>query len=215
MAGFSGITISISHRLFSVVVFLTRLDLGGLAPRNSASGMTLAISIHAINSRRMNMIRPFMAAILVSAISAPVQAQGVEDLDQLDNRVQAMTGAAPGQPGGAIAPIDRRLKLIACPQPASIEWSGSDSLAIRCPSVGWRLRVGVAGAAGRQTRLEMSVHRGDTVEVSVEGSSFDVTTSAIALDDGAIGQSVRVKLGGSGTQSSATVTGPGTASFSR
>lgn len=161
------------------------------------------------------MIRPVLALMLVSASSSPALAQGVEDLDRLDSRVQIMTGAAPGQPGGAIAPIDRRLRLVACPQPASIEWSGSDSLAIRCPAIGWRLRVGIAPLSGRRAGAEMNVHRGDTVEVSVEGNDFDVTTTAIALDDGARGQSVRVKLAGSGTQSSATVTGPGTASFSR
>ncbi len=161
------------------------------------------------------MVRPVFALLLVSAMPTPVFAQAIEDLGQLDGRVQVMTGAAPGQPGGAIAPIDRRLRLIACPQPASIEWSGSDSLAIRCPAVGWRLRVGIASLSGRQAGAEMNIHRGDTVEVSVEGDAFDVTTTAIALDDGARGQSVRVKLAGSGTQSSATVTGPGMASFSR
>jgi flagella basal body P-ring formation protein FlgA len=108
------------------------------------------------------------------------------------------------------------LRLIACPQPASIEWSGEDSLAIRCPAIGWRLRVGIASASsGPQARAELWVHRGDTVEISVEGQDFDVTTTAISLDDGAKGQSVRLKLGANGTQSSATVTGPGSVSFSR
>lgn len=162
------------------------------------------------------MIRTVFAFALVSAFSTPVLAQSVEDLDQLDSRVQHLTGAAPGQPGGAIAPIDRRLRLVACPQPASIEWSGSDSLTIRCPAIGWRLRVGIASSSsGPQARAELLVHRGDTVEISVEGQDFDVTTTALSLDDGAKGQSVRLKLGVSGTQSSATVTGPGSVSFSR
>ena len=162
------------------------------------------------------MIRPVFTFALASALSTPVLAQSVEDLDQLDLRVEHFTGAAPGQPGGAIAPIDRRLRLVACPQSATIEWSGSDSLAIRCPAIGWRLRVGITSlSSGPQTRAELWVHRGDTVEISVEGQDFDVTTTAIALDDGAKGQSVRLKLGASGTQSSATVTGPGSVSFSR
>jgi flagella basal body P-ring formation protein FlgA len=162
------------------------------------------------------MIRPVLAFFLVSALATPAFAQAVEDLDQLDSRVQRLTGAAAGQQGGAVAPIDRRLRLVACPQPASIEWSGSDSLAIRCPAIGWRLRVGIASSSsGPQARAELWVHRGDTVEISVEGEDFDVTTTAISLDDGAKGQSVRLKLGSSGTQSSATVTGPGSVSFSR
>jgi len=161
------------------------------------------------------MARRAFAALFLSALPTPVLAQAVEDLDRLDSRIEAMTGAAPGQPGGAIAPVDRRLKLVACPQPANIEWSGSDALAIRCPAIGWRLRVGIAAAGGPQGKAELSVHRGDTVEVSVEGDAFDVTTTAIALDDGAKGASIRLKLGAAGTQSSAIVTGPGTASFSR
>ena len=53
------------------------------------------------------------------------------------------------------------------------------------------------------------------MEVSVEGDAFDVTTTALALDDGAVGASVRLKMGATGSQSSAIVTGPGTVSFSR
>ena len=53
------------------------------------------------------------------------------------------------------------------------------------------------------------------MEVNVEGDAFAVTTSAIALDDGAEGASIRLKIGAQGTQSSAVVTGPGSVSFSR
>jgi len=161
------------------------------------------------------MARPIFAALFLATLPTPVLAQAVEDLDRLDSRIEILTGAAPGQSGGAIAPIDRRLKLSACPQPASIEWSGSDALAVRCAAIGWRLRVGIATKGGPQGKAELSVHRGDTVEVSVEGDAFDVTATAIALDDGAVGASVRLKLGAAGTQSSAIVTGPGTVSFSR
>lgn len=161
------------------------------------------------------MARPIIAALLVSALPTPLLAQAVEDLDRLDSRIEFMTGAAVGEPGGAIAPVDRRLKLAACPQPASIEWAGTDVLAIRCAPIGWRLRVGIAAQGSAQGKAALNVHRGDTVEVSVEGDAFDVTTTAIALDDGVKGASVRLKLGSSGTQSSAIVTGPGTVSFSR
>lgn len=161
------------------------------------------------------MPRPVLAMLLACSFAAPVHAEAVEDLDRLDARVQALTGAAIGQPGGAITPIDRRLRLQPCPEPASIEWAGSDFLAIRCPSIGWRLRVGVAVAPAAAGRAEIIVHKGDTVEVNVEGDAFAVTTSAIALDDGAEGASIRLKIGAQGTQSSAVVTGPGSVSFSR
>lgn len=163
------------------------------------------------------MIR-FAAAALSLTIALPAHAQAVEDLNALDARVRAMTGAEIGQPGGAITPLDRRMRLSACPESAAIERAGPDALAIRCASAGWRVRVGLMPAMTMQAaqgRQELVVRRGDTVEVSVEGESFGVTASGIALDDGAIGQSVRVKLAGNGNQSSGIVSGPGTISFSR
>jgi len=165
--------------------------------------------------KRPDLRRAALVALFACSLPGVARAEAVEDLDRLDSRIEVMTGAAPGQPGGAIAPIDRRLKLTACPQPASIEWSGSDALAVRCAAIGWRLRVGIAATARPQGKADLSVHRGDTVEVSVQGDAFDVTTTAIALDDGALGASVRLKIGAAGTQSSAIVTGPGTVSFSR
>lgn len=160
------------------------------------------------------------AAILAAAIAAPAFAQGFEDLDRLDGRVRALTGAGIGEPGGAATPIDRRLKLSACPTPAAIEPAGPDTLSIRCAETGWRLRVGLmpSGKTGygmSAVRAEPIVRRGDTVEVTVQGDTFDVTSNAVALDDGAQGQPVRLKLAGNGSQSTGIVTGPGTVSFSR
>lgn len=158
------------------------------------------------------------AATLLLAAAMPAHAEAIEDLGTLDTRVRAMTGAEIGQPGGAITPLDRRMRLSACPEPAAIERAGPDTLAIRCAATGWRVRVGLMPAmTGQfaQGRQELVVRRGDTVEVSVDGESFGVTASGVALDDGAVGQSVRVKLNGNGTQSSGIVSGPGTISFSR
>lgn len=161
------------------------------------------------------------AALLAIALTAPAFAQGFEDLDRLDGRVIALTGAMIGQPGGAVAPIDRRLKLSACPSPVAIEPAGPDTLSIRCAETGWRLRVGLvpAGRTGfggaAAVKAEPLVRRGDTVEVTVQGDTFDVTSNAVAMDDGAQGQPVRLKLAGNGAQSTGIVTGPGTVSFSR
>ncbi len=161
------------------------------------------------------MVRTFLAALVLNALPTPALADTLEDLDRLDSRIETLTGASAGLPGGAMTPLDRRLKLSACPQPATIEWMGSDALAVRCPALGWRLRVGIVPAATAQTKAMLSVHRGDTVEVRVAGDAFDVTATAIALDDGAEGSSIRLKIGAAGTQTSAIVTGPGTVSLSR
>lgn len=161
------------------------------------------------------MARTLFAALLLSSAPTAALAESFEDLDRLDSRIEIMTGAAPGQAGGAMAPLDRRLKLAACPQPATIEWAGSNALAVRCPAIGWRLRVGIVAVAREQAKAVLSVHRGDTVEVSVAGDVFSVTSTGIALDDGAEGASIRLKIGATGTQTSAIVTGPGTVSLSR
>jgi flagella basal body P-ring formation protein FlgA len=159
------------------------------------------------------MIRSAFAALLALGFTASAHAETLEDLDRLDARVQQITGVPIGEPGGAITAIDRRLRLPSCPEPASIAWEAQDTVAIRCASLGWRLRVGVARLVS--ARAEVMVHKGDHVEATVEGEAFDVTTTAIALDDGAKGASIRLKIGEAGTQSSAIVTGPGTVSFSR
>ncbi|WP_219893794.1 flagella basal body P-ring formation protein FlgA [Aquisediminimonas profunda] len=163
----------------------------------------------------MTMVRMTLAALLLNLVPSVALADAIEDLDRLDSRIEVLTGAAPGQPGGAITPLDRRLKLAACQQPATIEWAGSDALAVRCPSIGWRLRVAIAPIGAAQGKAMLSVHRGDTVEVSVSGDAYDVTATGIALDDGAEGSSIRLKIGAAGTQTSAIVTGPGTVSLSR
>jgi len=177
--------------------------------------MTLAPDALNVVHRRMNMVRSLFAALLLNSLPTVALADSIEDLDRLDNRIEVLTGVSPGHPGGAITPLDRRLKLAACPQPATIEWAGSDALAVRCPAIGWRLRVGIAPVAASQAKAMLSVHRGDTVEVSVVGDTFDVTATGIALDDGAEGSSIRLKIGATGTQTSAIVTGPGMVSLSR
>ncbi|MBK7283541.1 MAG: hypothetical protein IPI83_03285 [Sphingomonadales bacterium] len=155
--------------------------------------MTLAPDALNVVHRRMNMVRSLFAALLLNSLPTVALADPIEDLDRLDNRIELLTGVSPGHPGGAITPLDRRLKLAACPQPATIEWAGSDALAVRCPAIGWRLRVGIAPVAASQGKAMLSVHRGDTVEVSVVCDTFDATETGIALDDGAEGSSIRLQ----------------------
>ena len=51
-------------------------------------------------------------------------AAGLADLDAIDRQVAAFTGAAVGQPGGAAAPVDRRLRLQTCTAPLAVNWNG-------------------------------------------------------------------------------------------
>jgi flagella basal body P-ring formation protein FlgA len=122
----------------------------------------------------------------------------------LDNRVAAALGANIGEPGGATTPIDRRLRLQACPQPVEIGEPVAGALAVRCVPLGWRIRVSLvpsaesrqtaaAAPAQRQARAEPVIRRGDQVELVAIASGFTVSTLATAEQDGAPGDRIRVR----------------------
>ncbi len=121
-----------------------------------------------------------------------------EDLGNLDARIAAV---------GSAAPVDRRLKLPRCPLPAEIAPVGGNAIAVRCPSLGWRILVPMTAAP--QNQSEPDVRKGDTVELFVEGAGFSISTSATAVEDGRIGHAVRVRPGDGNAPVSVTVTGAG------
>lgn len=133
----------------------------------------------------------------------PALAQGFENLEMLDNRVAAALGANIGEPGGATTPIDRRLRLQACPQPVEIGEPIAGALAVRCAPLGWRIRVSVVGApqtaptmprtSQAQARPVPVVRRGDQIELIAIASGFTVSTLATAEQDGAPGDRIRVR----------------------
>jgi len=133
----------------------------------------------------------------------PALAQGFENLEMLDNRVAAALGANIGEPGGATTPIDRRLRLQACPQPVEIGEPMAGAVAVRCIPLGWRIRVSIVASAEtrqvasaaqvRQERAEPVVRRGDQVELVAIAAGFTVSTLATADQDGAPGDRIRVR----------------------
>lgn len=137
------------------------------------------------------------------ALPLPALAQGFENLEMLDNRVAAALGANIGEPGGATTPIDRRLRLQACPQPVEIGEPAAGALAVRCVPLGWRIRVSITGAAQAsqaaatfsraQARAEPVVRRGDQIELVAIANGFTVSTLAVAEQDGAPGDRIRVR----------------------
>jgi flagella basal body P-ring formation protein FlgA len=138
------------------------------------------------------------------ALPLPALAQGFENLEMLDNRVAAALGANIGEPGGATTPIDRRLRLQACPQPVEIGEPIAGALAVRCVPLGWRIRVSITPSAEarqaaasaqvqRQARPEPVIRRGDQVELVAIASGFTVSTLATAEQDGAPGDRIRVR----------------------
>ena len=95
----------------------------------------------------------------------------------------------------------------------------AQTLAVRCPSLGWRLRVPLTGPAGAAPTAAgfaapasaPVIRRGDNVRVTIETDSFEVAYSAIATQDGRVGDTIALRGNDSKSLLSATVTGPGRA----
>jgi len=141
-------------------------------------------------------IRPVLAlcAMLVP-VSAQAQTTAFENIDRIEARLTAALGADIGTPGGQLAPIDRRLKLARCPVPATIDPPALGAIAIRCEAIGWRIRVPLSRIADMPMAAKSRpvVRKGDPVELFVDGGSFSVSTGAIAQEDGAPGDRIRIK----------------------
>jgi flagella basal body P-ring formation protein FlgA len=148
----------------------------------------------------MTTFRRFAPVLL--ALPAMAHAQGFQDLNALETQVTAALGAGIGQPGGPASPIDRRLKLSPCPAPVVIEPPALGAVALRCKEIGWRIRVPLEATPAAvqqgwgtapQAKAEPIIKRGDQVELTADAGSFTVTTVAVAEQDGAAGDHIRVR----------------------
>jgi flagellar basal body P-ring formation protein FlgA len=148
--------------------------------------------------------------LFLFATAAPggATAPALENLDQLDARIAVFLGGTAADAGQRAQPVDRRLRLSHCVEGVVFDAPAQGAIAARCVSTGWRLRVTLIGTAAAQPS-ETVIRRGDAVELSYVGSGFDVTTVAIALEDGHDGGAVRVKSPTGVTTLTARVRGPG------
>jgi flagellar basal body P-ring formation protein FlgA len=140
----------------------------------------------------------FPTAFVAFALSAPAQAQALEDLSALDARLAEH---------GALQPLDRRLRLTRCPEAVVIDPPTLGAVAVRCVALGWRIRVPVVQAAA--AAQDVLVKKGDLVDLTYSGEAYSISTTATAVEFGVRGQKVRVTSAVSGKAVSATVTGPG------
>ncbi|SCW76837.1 flagella basal body P-ring formation protein FlgA [Sphingobium faniae] len=148
-----------------------------------------------------------LAAFAMMSAAPALAQQKFENLDRIDSLVAMTVGANPGEPGGPAAPVDRRLKLAACPTMPSVEGPVFGAAMVKCDALGWRIRVplvpgGAAAASGpvaRQTVAarvqpkEAVVKRGDPVQLMAGNALFSVSRMMIADEDGAIGETIRVR----------------------
>lgn len=159
-----------------------------------------------------------LAAGLAFTPAASAQ-QASEDWQTIDMLTQMVANAM----GRSATPIDRRIKLARCPEQASITAVDAQTLAVRCPSLGWRLRVPMTAPAGAsaaalpiaasfsQPTGAPAIRRGDNVRVTIETENFSVNYSATATQDGRIGETIALRGNDAKSMLSAIVTGPGRA----
>jgi flagella basal body P-ring formation protein FlgA len=152
------------------------------------------------------------ALLLVSSSGARAALPALEDLDTLDARIAVYLGGTPADAGQRAQPVDRRLRMVACPEGVSFDPPAMGSIAAYCASKGWRLRVALNASTAGQL-AEIVIRRGDAVELAYLGSGFDITTGATALDDGRVGGVVRVKTSTGTAPVTARVRGPGAAAI--
>lgn len=138
-----------------------------------------------------------MSFVLGLALAAAQLGPGFADLAAIDRQVATFTGAGVGMPGGAVLPVDRRLRLRPCANPLALGWNGGrrDSVQISCPDAGgWRIFVAVAAVqAGPAAVAGPAVNRGDAVTIAVQGDGFSVSQPGEALESGPMGGWIRVR----------------------
>ncbi len=152
-----------------------------------------------------------IALLALLPVSTAAQAQAFEDLDRLDTLVGIIVGANIGEPGGPVAPIDRRLRLKPCPATPKVEGPTFGAAIVSCAETGWRIRVPLAGApigdrvpmaamsgvrapvAQQSVPADKVVKKGDPVELVAGSEVFSVSRLMIADEDGAIGDLIRVR----------------------
>lgn len=191
----------------------------------------------ALNAPHRSGRLPILAAGLLAAASTaalPSAAQADpshQDWATVDQQTQQVAGAL----GRTAAPIDRRIKLARCPERPAITAMNSSNLAVRCPSLGWRLRVAMldhrgsggdgdsqssyfaasAPASQRAAASAPIIRRGDIVRISIETPNYSVSYPATAIQDGRMGEAISLRGADPKNPILAVVAGAGRAVISR
>ncbi|MDY0242690.1 MAG: flagella basal body P-ring formation protein FlgA [Rhodospirillaceae bacterium] len=158
----------------------------------------------------MGAVALLAAVQALPAGAAPVASARFENLDRIDSLVAMTVGAGIGQTGGAVAPVDRRLRLQACPQLPEVTGPVFGAAMVQCKALGWRIRVplrletSAAATPGLAARARYDrpaaaapktilIRKGDPVQLVAGGASFTVSRMMVADEDGAVGDMIRVR----------------------
>ena len=145
--------------------------------------------------------------MVIGAGTAHATPPVLEDLDRLDAGIALALGGGPDDAGKRAQPVDRRLRMVRCPEGLAYDAATPGAVLVSCASKGWRLRVPLIINAAPPT--DIVIRRGDSVQIAYLGSGFDVSTTATALEDGREGGFVRVKLPTATAPLTARVRAPG------
>lgn len=166
----------------------------------------------------MHMVRTTMtisAAALALISGTAANAGNFQDTAGLDRLVSETIGVAIGQPGGARAAVDKRLKLAACPAEPRVEGPVFGAAIVRCPELGWRIRVPLNTATQSTShtpgpaKAEILIRRGQNVILVYKGAGFSLSKQMIADENGAIGDLIAVRQDRRSPRILAEVTGNG------
>lgn len=160
----------------------------------------------------MRKIALTLSLSLLCSIPAMAQPPGYHDLTTVDAAVAGFTGAGAGQPGGAVMPVDRRLRLAPCYSPLVASWygSGQDNVMVRCPDPGgWRLFVATSGNTRQDSAAPPAVARGEAVTIAVAGDGFAVSQPGEAMEAGPVGGWIRVRTSAKAVPIRARIERPG------
>lgn len=137
------------------------------------------------------------SSLLIVAAAAAASSASFADLDAIDRQVAAFTGAPVGAMGGALTPVDRRLRLNPCRTGVALSWRtpAQDSVVVQCGDAGgWRLFVPVrAEPRTAPAQPANAVGRGDAIAIAVSGDGFTVSQPGEALESGPVGGWIRVR----------------------
>lgn len=139
---------------------------------------------------------------MISALFLAAAAPAAIDLALLDRAAEIFAGARLGEPGGPVAPIDRRLRLAGCGSSPEFSWHSDarDAIVIRCPEAkGWRIFVAVKAAPASPVvaaKAEPVIRRGDPITLVAGDDGFFVSADGTAMTDAAPGARLQVKVDG-------------------
>ncbi|MBL8537724.1 MAG: flagellar basal body P-ring formation protein FlgA [Hyphomonadaceae bacterium] len=171
------------------------------------------------------MLRQFLCTILFCALALPAWADTVSLRSRIEASGPAVTmgdvfeGApadvarralAPAPAPGQTSTLSVQV-LAAAASAAGLEWTppvGVNSVQVVRPG---GARAMLAPTSGRPGMADAAVRRGDSVTLTYAAPGLSLSMRARALDDAAVGQSVRLLNTASNRTIDAVVTGPGAA----